>query len=62
MQVEREFVSGTATATGDCLRMQERVREHRSGAGAEAKAGIGIGIGVAAQQAGGGAIGATRWE
>lgn len=57
MQVEREFVSGTATATGDCLRMQERVREPRSGAGAEAGA-IGIGIGVAA----GGAIGATRWE
>lgn len=59
MQVEREFVSGTATGTGDCLRMQERVREPRSGAGAEAGA---IGIGVAAQQAGGGAIGATRWE
>lgn len=57
MQVEREFVSGTATGTGDCLRMQERVREPRSGAGAEAGA-IGIGIGVAA----GGAIGATRWE
>lgn len=61
MQVEREFVSGTATATGDCLRMQERVREPRSGAEAEAEAGA-IGIGVAAQQAGGGAIGATRWE